>query len=545
MSTEAIRQHDRFVRWQLYIAFAAIFLGVIMGLFQALERMNIDLFKVFGFASYYQGLTLHGVLNVLVFTTAFIGAFLTYVTMRSLQRPMASYGLTVAQFVLMVVGVVLAGWKMLDNSSTVLFTFYPPLQAHPLFYLGLVFVVLSSWVTFLNIGLTVRAWQREHPGKPVPLQAFLSFIVYLMWFIASLGVAAEVLVLLLPWSLGWVEKTDPQLARTLFWFTGHAIVYFWLLPAYISWYTMLPKQVGSKLLSDPLTRLVFLMFLIFSVPVGFHHQFVDPGVPVKWKTVHAALTYAVFFPSMITFFSVIASLEMAGRARGGQGLFGWIFKLPWNDPSVTAQLLAGIGFMFGGISGLINASYNLNQVVHNTSFVPGHFHLTVGTGVFLSYLGISYWLIPSLTGRKLWQPRLGVLSSWLWLIGVFIFSRGQIAGGLEGMPRRTWIAAATYVFESWRIPNLMTGVGGTLMFLGAMCFFGVLLGTLFLSRERTTVEMPVAEAMTPPEAASPIFTQHVRVWVGVLLVLLVVTYGPYLFGYLSSPAFVARGFKVW
>lgn len=545
MSTEAIRQHDRFIRWQLYIAFAAIFVGVIMGLFQALERMNIDLFKAFGFASYYQGLTLHGVLNVLVFTTAFIGAFLTYVTSRSLQRPMAGHRLTALQFILMLVGVVLAGWKMLDNSSTVLFTFYPPLQAHPLFYLGLVFVVLSSWVTFLNIVLTVRGWQRDHPGEIVPLQAFLSLIVYLMWFVASVGVAIEVLVLLLPWSLGLVEKTDPQLARTLFWFTGHAIVYFWLLPVYLSWYTMLPKQAGGKLLSDPLTRLVFLMFLIFSVPVGFHHQFVDPGVPVVWKTVHAALTYAVFFPSMITFFSVIASLEMAGRARGGQGLFGWIPKLPWDDPSVTAQLLAGIGFMFGGISGLINASYNLNRVVHNTAFIPGHFHLTVGTGVFLTYLGISYWLIPALIRRKLWQPRLGVLSSWLWLVGVLIFSRGQIVGGLEGMPRRTWMAAAAYMLESWHIPNIMTAVGGTLMFLGAMSFFAVLLGTLFLSRERVTVEMPVAEAVTPPEAASPIFTRNVGLWLGVLLVLIVITYGPYMVSYLSNPAFVARGFRVW
>jgi cytochrome c oxidase subunit I len=34
-------------------------------------------------------------------------------------------------------------------------------------------------------------------------------------------------------------------------------------------------------------------------------------------------------------------------------------------------------FAFGGISGLINASYNVNLVAHNTAWVPGHFHLTV------------------------------------------------------------------------------------------------------------------------------------------------------------------------
>ena len=98
-----------------------------------------------------------------------------------------------------------------------------------------------------------------------------------MWQIATLGVAVEILSMLLPWSLRLIDATDPQLARTYFWFTGHPLVYFWLLPAYISWYGMLPKQAGGKLFSDSLARLAFWLFLIVSVPVGLHHQFVDPG----------------------------------------------------------------------------------------------------------------------------------------------------------------------------------------------------------------------------------------------------------------------------
>ena len=94
--------------------------------------------------------------------------------------------------------------------------------------------------------------------------------------LASLGIAAEMLFLLIPWSLGWVKGTDPLLGRTLFWFTGHPIVYFWLLPAYVSWYGMLPKQAGGKLFSDPLARLAFWLFLVLSIPVGLHHQFTDP-----------------------------------------------------------------------------------------------------------------------------------------------------------------------------------------------------------------------------------------------------------------------------
>ena len=57
----------------------------------------------------------------------------------------------------------------------------------------------------------------------------------------------ELLWLVIPWSLGLTDATDPQLARTYFWFTGHPLVYFWLLPAYVSWYGMLPKQAGGKL----------------------------------------------------------------------------------------------------------------------------------------------------------------------------------------------------------------------------------------------------------------------------------------------------------
>ena len=166
--------------------------------------------------------------------------------------------------------------------------------------------------------------------------------------------------------LGWTEGTDPQLARTFFWFTGHPLVYFWLLPAYVSWYAMLPKQAGGKMFSEQLARLVFWLFLVLSIPVGLHHQFVDPGVPAGWKAIHAVITYSLFLPSMATAFTVVASLELGARARGGKGLLGWIRHLPWGNPSYTAQNLAMILFVFGGIGGLTNASYNLNLAIHNT-----------------------------------------------------------------------------------------------------------------------------------------------------------------------------------
>lgn len=533
---------DRLIRWQLYLGFFAVFIGMVMGLLQSLDRVGIDLYGSFGLASYYQGLTLHGVLNVLVFTFAFNAGFLSYVTSRSLARPL-NHRLTQLQFWLMVVGVFLAGWKMLDNSSTVLFTFYPPLRGHPLFYLGLVFVVLSSWATLANLALTCRAWQRDHPGEPLPLQAFISLITYVMWGLASIGIAVEVLALVLPWSMGLIDKIDPQLTRALFWYSGHAIVYFWLMPIYVSWYTMLPRQVGGKLFSDPLTRIVFLAFLVLSVPTGFHHQFSDPGIPTAWKWIHGVTTFGIWFPSAVTAFSVLAALEVGGRARGGKGFFGWMWALPWDNPSVLAQLLAGLVFMLGGITGLVMGSYTLNVIVHNTSFIPGHFHLTIGTGVMLSAMGVAYWLFPALTGRKLAGRGMALASSWFWTIGVLTFSSGQTAAGLSSMPRRTWVSGMSYFVESWHLDNVLTAIGGTIMFMGAMLFFVVITLTL-MNKERAVVVMPVTEVYAKA-TEGPRFIHNIRLWILVAVAMILFSYGPYFIGYLFDPNFVSPPFRLW
>ena len=136
--------------------------------------------------------------------------------------------------------------------------------------------MVGSWVGGYGFYATYISWRKEHKGEQTPFIALASIITMVMWQIATLGIATELLVFVIPWSFGLIAGTDPQLNRTFFWFTGHPLVYFWLLPAYISWYAMIPKQVGGKMFSEPLARLVFWLFLAMSVPVGLHHQFVDP-----------------------------------------------------------------------------------------------------------------------------------------------------------------------------------------------------------------------------------------------------------------------------
>jgi cytochrome c oxidase subunit I len=323
-------------------------------------------------------------------------------------------------------------------------------------------------------------------------------------------------------------------------------VYFWLLPAYISWYTMVPSQAGGRLFSDPMARVSFLLFLTLSIPVGIHHQYADPGIHQGWKLLHAFLTFAVFFPSLLTFFNVVASLEIGARARGGRGLLRWFTKLPWGDPSLAAQVLAMVLFAFGGISGLVNASYNVNLVVHNTAWVPGHFHLTVGTAVTLTFIGITYWLVPYLSGRVLWSRHLALVQVWLWFIGMAIFSNSLHRLGLMGMPRRTMIGSASYLGlqPDWQGVLPLVGLGGTLLFISSLGYFLNIVMTVAASRQPAAVEIPAAAVLAGPEGAPRILDRWWP-WPVVAGLLILLAYGPTIAELVSTSRLSAPGYRVW
>ncbi len=309
---------------------------------------------------------------------------------------------------------------------------------------------------------------------------------------------------------------------------------------------MVPKQAGGKLFSDPMARVASLLFLILSIPVGLHHQYVDPGVGQGLKFLHAVFTFGVFFPSLLTFFNVVASLELGGRARGGKGWLMWIRHLPWQDPSFAAQAVAMIFFAFGGISGLVNASYNVNLAVHNTSWVAGHFHLTVGTGVTLTYIGILYWLWPYLTGKALWSRNMALAQVWTWFIGMAIFSTALHQLGLLGLPRRTAIGAAAYLSlrPEWKAILPLVGIGGSILFLSGVLFFLNILLTSRLSRQPARVEIPVAEALFGPEEA-PAILDRWRPWLAVATVLILIAYGPLLVNLVTTTPLNILGRRVW
>lgn len=506
----------------LYVAFLALLLGGLAGLLQVLVRSGE--FKLPFGIGYYQVLTVHGVLLGLILTTFFIFGFQhaavsrTSGTYTNLQRKLGWIG-----FWLMTIGTAAAATMVLLNEASVLYTFYAPLKAHWIFYLGLTLVVVGSWVGGAAQILKYREWKKANPGKPSPLITFMAVINLFMWNVATLGVAVEVLFQLLPWSMGLIERVDVLLTRTLFWYFGHALVYFWLLPAYMVWYVVIPKVIGAKLFSDTLARLSFILFLLFSVPVGLHHQLTEPGIDPTWKFIQVVLTFAVVVPSLMTAFTLFATFETRGRELGGRGVFGWFKQLPWGDARFTVPFIGMIAFIPGGAGGIVNASHQMNQLVHNTIWVTGHFHLTVATAVVLTYFGAAFWLVPYLRGRTLTPAlnKMGIIVGVLWGAGMLIMSSAMHIAGLFGAPRRSDFSDYGGAPEAtqWITYQIAQAVGGTILFI-AIILMTYMFIKLTWGTPKGEMEFPIAE-LDPNAPTPPPILENFKVW-GVILVALII-----------------------
>jgi Heme/copper-type cytochrome/quinol oxidases, subunit 1 len=519
----------------IFIALAALSVGILMGPFQTFRRSPAFMeawkqifdqtFNIPIFSYYYQALTAHGVMNALFFTTFFIVGFSYFTTQRSLERPLRMPQLAWAGFWSMLIGLIFVMYTITSRQANVLYTFYPSMVAHPLFYIGLVLLVVGTWMATVVIWMTYIDWRRENPDKPSPLAVFATIANYLMWCLATIPVAIEILFMLLPLSFGWITTTDPQVGRILFWSFGHPLVYFWLIPAYVSWYTMLPKQTNSKLFSDPLARVAFLMLMVFSVPVGVHHLFSDPGVSSVAKGIHTIFTFVVAVPSFLTAFNIGAVLERAGRKRGAKGPFGWLVKQDWSNPVVAAQLCGMILFIAGGFSGIIQASLTLNIALHNTSWVPAHFHMTLAGAVTLTYFGIIYWLVPMIRGRRLWSKKMALAQVYSWMIGMLIFGHGMGAAGLAGAPRRTDLGSAQYVTPD-AIPWLnSSAIGGIVLMVSSILFYVNIIGTLVASRQPVEEGGPID---TKGDPHAPVWFERWGFWVGLMCFLVLLAWGPVL-----------------
>jgi cytochrome c oxidase subunit 1 len=537
-------RENTLVLWHIYTATVALSLGAIFGVLQGFSRANFVVMPAW--FDYYRMLTAHGVLMALVFTTFFITGLGTFATYREITRPGRSLTLAWISYGVMVFGTVMAAAMILSGNASVLYTFYAPLKASPWFYIGATLLIAGTWGVAFDLLENVVWFKRRNPSVRIPLSAFMAATTFTMWIIATLGLVAE-MAILIPWAFGWTAGVDVELTRMLFWYFGHPLVYFWIMGAYLIWYTIVPTTYGGRFYSDSLTRLSFILLLLFSTPVGIHHQFTDPGISAGWKWLHMLLTYGVVIPSFMTAFSIFASFETASRRAGVRGFISTIRFLPWKNPLFAGPALGMLLFIPGGFGGIVNASYSMDVLVHNTMWIVGHFHITVGGPVALTFMGAAYGLVPALTGRKLFAPKVALAQVYLWFAGMTLMSLSMHWAGLLGSPRRT--ADVSYLGSAaaaaWHPQMVAAAIGGAVLFVSILLFVYVAVGT----RLQNTLADPAPQlrfADVDPNAmpTAPIF-DRLGGWAVAAISLAIVAYAGPIAQQLSQHHYLAPGMRTW
>jgi cytochrome c oxidase subunit I len=513
----------RLVLAHFWVAFIAFFIALLLGEWQMYIRSPLRDW-IGNPELYYRSVTAHGSAMGYVFPTLVAMGFGYAIVELSLKQPLVGKKWAWFGFILLLVGVITAMAPVSVGLSSVLYTFYPPLIGHPAYYIGIVLVVVGSWIWVALMSINLRVWKRANPGVAVPLPMFANLAGAYLWAWTSLGAAIEILFLILPVALGFKNTIDAGLSRVFFSWTLHAIVYFWLMPSYIAFYTLVPRAIGGRLYSDTMARVSFVLFLVFSMPIGIHHLFQDPQVGSGIKFLHAVFTAMVSVPTLLTVFTITASVEIAGRLRGGKGALGWVRALPWHNPMMLAVAFSFILLGFGGAGGLINMSYQLDFAVHNTQWITGHFHLIFGGAIVIMYFALAYDLWPHLTGRNLENGAMMKAQLWLWFLGMIILTFPWHVVGIMGMPRRmAYFDYSNPEIAPQAITVVISFIGGLLLVVSGLLFLLVLLRGHGAPR----ITLPEFRFSQPVHVVGrlPLALNSYALWLALMIGLSVINYG--------------------
>ena len=524
---------SRLILAHFWLAFAGFGLALLLGEWQMVVRSPLHAW-ISNPEWYYRSVTAHGTAMAYVFPTLVAMGFGYAITEAALKRPMIGRRWAWAGFALVAAGTVTAIVPVSMGLASVLYTFYPPLIGNPFYYIGIVMVVVGSWIWVALMSVNLYAWKRSNPGAPVPLAMFANVAGSYLWAWTAVGASIELLFQIIPAALGLTATIDAGLARVFFSWTLHAIVYFWLMPAYIAYYTIIPRAIGGRLFSDPMARIAFALFLVVSMPIGVHHLFADPQVGAGFKFMHSAFTALVALPTLLTVFTICASVEIAGRLHGGRGVLGWLMALPWRNPMMLALAFSFVMLGFGGAGGLINMSYQLDASIHNTQWITGHFHLIFGGAIVIMYFAIAYDLWPHLTGRALASLRLMRMQLWTWFVGMIVLTFPWHYVGILGMPRRM----AFYDYTDPAIAAQALSVTASVLGGAILVVSGALFLIVLMRGHRAVVVQPgeyrFSVAAHQPRTV-PAALNGFGLWVSLMVALTVINYGFPIVHLLSLP----------
>jgi cytochrome c oxidase subunit 1/terminal oxidase heme-binding subunit I len=293
--------------------------------------------------------------------------------------------------------------------------------------------------------------------EKLPIFGVFALMTSLMIAIGWSGeVAANTWDILNYYGLVGLNVISNQIAFGILW---HSIVYIVWMPAVGAMYYLIPLLAGKPLYSDRMGRVAALLYLVFSNNVPIHHLYMV-DLPVYLKILQEVLTYGVVVPSMMTFFNLWATV------KGAQVKMNLITA--WISISFAGAIAAGV-------TGIANGDISFDAIIHDSMWVPGHFHAMIFWSIVPAGFATLYYMIPMLTGRMWYSNKLG----WIHLVGYMIGTAMVIVGfdalGLAGLVRKAEIYP---LISAYVTPEIIASLGAMIADTSTLLWLGNLVLTL-------------------------------------------------------------------
>jgi cytochrome c oxidase subunit 1 len=477
----------------------AMSIGVVALVLSWLMRLQLGFPGTFAFItidSYYQFITMHGMIMVIYLLTAlFLGGFGNYliplmIGARDMVFPyvnMLSYWIY-----LLAVLVLVAGFFAPGGPTGAGWTLYPPqaiLGGTPgqeagiiLMLLSLILFIIGFTMGGLNYVVTVlQARTRGMTLMRLPLTVWGIFTATVMALLAfpALFVAAVMMLLdrvlgtsfFMPSVVAMGEHLpygggSPILWQHLFWFFGHPEVYIVALPAFGIISDLISVHARKNIFGYRMMVWAIVGIGALSFIVWAHHMYVS-GMNLNFGFFFAVTTLIIAVPTAIK-------------------VYNWVLTLWRGDIHLTVPMLFALGFIVtfvnGGLTGLFLGNVVVDLPLSATMFVVAHFHMVMGVAPILAVFGGIYHWYPKVTGRML-GDRLGKLHFWVTFLGAYAIFFPMHYLGLIGVPRRYYEMGETaFIPKSADTLNVFITISALIVGAAQMVFFFNLVWSLFKGR---------------------------------------------------------------
>jgi cytochrome c oxidase subunit I len=408
-----------------------------------------------------------------------------------------STGVFVANLVFFLVGAVLILGSGFIGRFAAAWTFLFPLPAHSGFQwsdnaaaaylLGLVTIGVGFLLLHLDIargimsvygglgaGLGLKPALGLAPVESGPPPAIAAATMVSIVNILGILIGAAVLVISLVNLYVPSFTFNALVAKNLIYFFGHVFINATIYMAVIAAYEILPIYTHRAWRTNRAFYLAWVLSTIFVLIVYPHHLLMDFAMPA-WALI---LGQIVSWLSGLPVFLVTAFGTLTNVYRSG---------IKW-DAAAGLVFLGVAGWAIGVIPAILDGTIAINSVMHNTQWVPGHFHTYLLLGMMAMMLGFMTYIGGA-------RSTLGAapVGFWLYLIGGAIFVLAFLAAGSASVPRRYAVH-----LQAWLPYDRIGSLGACLAFAGAMILVVRFLATLTM----TAREEPAAAASEDPPAAA-------------------------------------------